>query len=418
MLPKRKRQRKDTPVTRSIYFDHIEEGLKKNSKGNLLVTFIMVVAFSLIVFSFIFLIGIRLKESGIRVSEVESFYVAEAGLNKAIWYLATPVSSGGKGFSWRATGSSESFGWGRYYMTVHDTAVTEEVLIISTGQVGGIIKTVSQIVDISGLPPAFDYAVFSNGALGLSGAADVIHGDIFVDGNTTFSGNASVSDGYVYHPAGTSITGSGTWTDGGEPVPAPSFPVLDSSYYDNLISAAGGVSAGNQTYSNATVNLSGNTVYVHGNVDVSGTTTFNGPGTIVATGTINFSGNTYTSNSVKFISNGALSITGNAYTSSSTYYSNTSLSASGNTRVNTGGFITKGTTNISGNITMTGILYSMGQINLSGNPSIRGAMVSGSVSGLSGSTSIYFDETMFPAQLPPGFPPSSLSRVMGTWKGN
>jgi len=392
--------------------------MDKISKGNILLTFVMMMAFSMIVFAFITFIGFRIKESGNRVSEIESFYVAEAGLNKAIWYLGTSTGSGGKGLDWRTTGTYEAYGWGSFSLIVQTSTVTGEVLIVSTGEVTGIRKTVSQVVATGGYPSAFDYAVFNNGSLNLSGNAE-INGDVFVNGNTVFSGSATVANGYAYHPAGDTVSGHGTYTDGGTPDPVPSFPSLDTSYYSGQITTAQDQSAGNQTYNNTTVNLGGGTVYVNGDINVSGTTTFNGPGVVVASGAINFSGNTYTSGGVRFISAGTLSISGNQYTQDSLYYSNTAIAASGNTRVNVGGFISGGTTSLNGNINVSGLIYSVGQISLVGNPAITGAMLSGSlagVTGLSGSTLITYDDSVFLDQLPPGFTPSTLSRVKGTWK--
>jgi len=391
----------------------------KKSKGNLLVTFIMIVAFSIVVFSFLSFLSIKLKESGIRTSDVESFYVAEAGLNKAIWYLATPVASGGRGFSWRTTGTTEAYGWGSFVISVQNHSVSGEVNIISTGEVGGIHKTVSQRVRIGGLPAAFDYAVFCNNSMNLSGNAEV-SGDMFVNGNTNFTGNATVSDGMIFHPSGTTLTGHGTFTDGGEPNPIPTFPAFDPSYYDGLIAAAGGFAAENQSYSNTTIDLNGGTVYVHGNVTISGNTTFNGPGVIVATGTVAMSGNTYSTSSVKFISGGAQNLTGNSYTSGSVFYSSTSLTASGNTRVDVGGFLTKGALTLSGNMNISGIVYSEGGVSLSGNPVISGSLVTSSVAGIagiSGNGKVTFDPTKFPATPPPGFESTELTRLKGTWRG-
>lgn len=393
--------------------------MSNKSKGNLLITFILLVSLSITIFAFISFIGTRMLESGVKVSEVESFYAAEAGLNKAIWYLATPVASGGRGLTWRAIGSYEAFGRGGYYMTAANTSVSHEVLVMSTGEVHGISKTVSQIMDLGGLPAPFDYAVYSNGPINMSGNA-AIQGDIFVNGNTHFAGSANVSDGYVYHPTGSTISGAGTYTDGGAPDPLPTMPMLDTSFYTGKIAIAQGVAAGDVTYSNTTVSLLSD-IYVKGNVNISGTTTFTGPGCLVATGNIGMSGSTYGSGNGKFIAGGNINITGNSYTSGSIFYSPSAISASGNTRVNAGGFISNGTIAFGGNINLSGFAYSTGALSLSGNPSIRGALVSGSfvgVTGIGGSTNIVYDDTVFPDDIPPGFSPSSLERKHGTWKGD
>jgi formylmethanofuran dehydrogenase subunit C len=390
----------------------------KKSKGNLLITYILLIALSVSVFSYLYLIGFRLKESGIRVSEIESFYNADAGLNKAIWYLGTPTGQGGKGATWRTAGTWEAFGWGRYYIIVRDY-VTNEVQIISTGEVGGITKTISQVVSIGGLPIAFDYSVYSNSASGVSGNT-IITGDMYVNGNVALGGNAHVQDGYLYHPTGTTITKSGnaTYTDGGQPDPNPSFPVVDTSYYDNLITLAQDATAGNVTYSNSTTNLNGGTIYVKGNVTISGNTTFNGPGVVVATGTISISGNTYSSSSVKFISAGQISLSGNTYTDGALYYSSTSLAASGNTRVSVGGFITKGSIALSGNLNMSGLVYSLGSTTMSGNAQVTGTLVATSVAGLSGNAHITYDASVLPTEVPIGFTGTSMTVKKGSWKGN
>jgi formylmethanofuran dehydrogenase subunit C len=392
----------------------------KKSKGNLLITFILLMALSVTVFSYLYLIGFRLKESGLRVSENQAFYAAEAGLNKAIWYLATPIAQGGKGISWRVTSSHEVFGRGKYYMTVRDAA-TGEVLVISTGEVLGLRKTVTQsLIAGGGAPTAFSYSLFSNSASTISGSA-IVRGDMYVNGNTILTDYVHVEDGYLYHPTGTTVTiGSGypTYTDGGQPDPKPVFPTLDTSFYDGQISIAQGVAAGNVTYTDATVNLNGSTVYVKGNVTIAGNTTFNGPGAVVATGKISLSGNTYSTGSVKFISNGALNATGNTYTDGSTYYSSTSILATGNTRVSVGSFITKGDVTLGGNLNMSGIVYAQGSANLYENVIITGSLVTNSVSSISGNAHITYDPAYIPAEIPVGFSGTSLIVKKGTWKGN
>ncbi len=390
----------------------------RTSKGNLLITFILLVALSITVFSYIYLISFRIKDTGIKVSEFDSFYAADAGLNKAIWYLGTPTGQGGKGMTWRTTSSWESFGRGGYYITVMNY-VSGEVMIISTGEVGGIAKTVSQAISTGGLPLAFDYSVFCNSTASLSGNT-IVDGDMYVNGNTTLSGNTHVQNGLLDHPTGTTISHSGnvTYTDGGQPDPAPSFPVIDTSYYNNLINLAKSAPSGNVSYSNSTTNLNGGIVYVHGNVTISGNTTFNGPGTVVASGTISLSGNTYSSGSVTFISAGQTSLTGNTYTNGAVYYSSTSLSASGNTRVSVGGFLSAGSIVLSGNLNMSGLVYALGSVAMSGNGQVTGAMVASSVTGLSGNAHVTYDSSVLPSSSPIGFPSTTMSVLKGSWKGN
>ncbi|MFH1709996.1 MAG: hypothetical protein ABH860_02850 [bacterium] len=391
--------------------------MRKNSKGNLLLTFIMVVALSMTVFAFLAFIGVRLKESGIKVSEIESFYVAEAGLNKAIWYLGTPTGSGGRGLAWRVASTWEAFGWGGFFLTVMDHA-TNEVLVISTGEVSGITKTVSQVLSISGLPAAFDYAVYCGAGVNFTGTV-AVRGDVYMKGDSIFGKNSSFTEGYVYHPEGTTLSGKGTWTDGGAPDPDPNFPTFDPTYYDNLITAAYGAAEGDQIYEDTTINLNGGTIYVNGDVTISGNTTINGPGEIIATGTISQTGNTYTSSAPKFISQGDLYVAGNAYTTGSTYYSATHIIAEGNIRVDVGSMLSKGSVALAGNLNLSGVVFSnSGTSVVSGNPVIRGALVANSFGEFTGDVNVYFDESKFPSTLPTGFASSSLAIKAGTWKGN
>lgn len=394
--------------------------MKKNSKGNILITFIMITALSIMVFSFISLMLVRLKDSGQRVSEAKAFYIADAGLEKAFWYLSAATADGGKGVSWRISGSSEGYAGGTYTFSIINTIVTNEIQLISTGEVNGIKKTVMQKGTVGGYPIAFDYAMYTASALDLAGNAE-IQGDVYVNGNTNFSGNTDVTDGYVYHAAGSTVSGHGTFTDGGTPVPTPPFPTLDTSFYANQITTAQGATAANVTYNNNTYNLNGGIIYVHGNVTISGNTTFVGPGTIVATGTFNMSGNTYTSGgTVNFIASNDISLSGNTYTEGAVYYSDTSISASGNTRVQVGGFLTSGNTSLSGNLNLSGLIYSGGVVSMSGNPVVTGAVISGSssgVTGLSGNARITYDSSVFPVTLPPGFAATSIAKKKGSWKG-
>ena len=201
------------------------------NKGNILVVFIMLVGLSFMVFSVATVITTHVRQSGTKTSEAQAFYAAEAGLNKALWYLRIPVSGGGKGSDWRGA-TTEVFSRGSYQITVQDTAIPSEVSIISTGEVLGASKTITQHASIEEtFPAAFNYAVYCNNNLEVRGNAE-ISGDLFVNGNTAFTSNAELENGVVYHPEGYSVSGA---PDGGTPDPIPTMPGLDTSYYDNQI---------------------------------------------------------------------------------------------------------------------------------------------------------------------------------------
>ena len=392
--------------------------MKSKNKGNLLVTFILLIGLCAVVLSLAAFISIRLQETGFRVNDRTAFYYADAGLNKAIWYLSAPTSVGGKGMTWRISGSKEAYGRGDYVYSIVNTAVSSEVRIISTGEVGVNKSTITQVMSLTGYPTAFNYALYT-GTDALLNSNVTIYGDMYINGDTTINSNASVNNGYVYHPTGTTISGAGTWTDGGAKTPAPSNPTIDTTYYDNLINTAKTKAAGGLDYSGGTVNLNGQTLYVNGYVHVNSATTFVGPGRIVSSADITFNGDATATGAVEFIANTSFTMDGNTSASSATMYSAGTFTNNGNTRVDVGAMIAKSDITISGTITMSGLVFTLGNVLLQGSPQITGVVCSAALSGtdtMNGPCRITYDQTKLPSTLPAGFTATSLSRKQGTWK--
>ena len=71
-----------------------------------------------IVTGLLYMISIQTKGIGWDIPSSTAAWLAEAGLQKAIWNLKTPAGSGGHGESWTTTGTSESLGGGTYTMVV------------------------------------------------------------------------------------------------------------------------------------------------------------------------------------------------------------------------------------------------------------------------------------------------------------
>lgn len=380
-------------------------------KGNILLVFIMVVALASIVFSFLTLMSTRLLESGARTSEYQAFNVAEAGLNKAIWLIRTPVSDGGNGPTWRTSGTTNSYGYGSYTFSITNTSTEGEVLIISTGEVEGIRKAVSQLLQI-GLPDAFRYTIFGGSGVSI-GRSFIITGDMFVNGNTVFSGTGTA--GYVYHTAGNTVSGGGT--DAGVPSPLPEFPPLDTGYYTNLINVARTYPSGNQTWS-GTVNLFGGTIYVNGNVGTSWGTTINGPGTIVVSGTFNPNGaQRGNRDKVSIISGSSMQVT-NCNISNTTLYSNSGIAFTNDFNGNNNVVLSVGNITTSGNFNIGGIMYSKtGSITLSDTSNINGALIAAlGVQSVKGDIRIYYDASQIPSASPMGFSGGQYTRKTGSWK--
>ncbi len=86
------------------------------------VALVMVMAF-LILFAtmatfFVFTASVFVKNSGWEQVDHQVFWIAEAGLQKAIWNLKTPVASGGRGELWTTAGTLENLANGNYTMVV------------------------------------------------------------------------------------------------------------------------------------------------------------------------------------------------------------------------------------------------------------------------------------------------------------
>jgi hypothetical protein len=386
--------------------------------GNIMLTFLLVMVFALVLSSLFFVQGGRLRSVTGGSNYLKALYIAEAGLNKAMWNLATPASSGGKGVYWRASGTMESYAGGEYRMSVTDSG-THEITILSTGEIGGLSRTVSQVLLLESFPAAFDYALYSNSNLSMSGSVH-ISGDIYSNGDTRMTGSCRVDNGKVYYSDDGSVSGSGScqYQDGGTPNPAPEMPTLDTSSYDSRISIAQSMSAGNVNYSGSSdIYLNGSTIYVNGNLTISGSGTIRGPGAFVVTGTTNISGSRGSDGSeVKFVSNGALSVSGSASMPNSSFYSKADLSVSGSGRFIVGSFITERDLRMSGSCTLQGMGYAGGAARFSGTVQIIGSLVSQSVSGLSGTVDVRYDRASLPGDAPAGFSGTKLSRARGSWK--
>lgn len=378
---------------------------KFDRKGNLLLTFILLVALAAVFMSFYFLLIGRARNQPLEKNRVRAFYIAEAGIQKAIWNLITPTGLGGQGGAWRTTGLTESFGGGQYSISVTD-GVAGSITITSTGEVGGQARSLQQKIATSSLPAAFDYAIYNKGPLTLGGSA-VISGDIFADGNITIQKTSNHPEGETYVTAGYTVNGS----PGTAPEELPYMPTILSTYYDNKISEAALYPSGDSTINN--VNLAGGTRYINGNATLSGSIT--GGGIIVATGTLNIQGAAISPDTT-IISNGLLTV--NSTTNIQTggiIYSPTKISIPGNSRIS--GSIISSSITISGTPTIYGLLYSWDvSTTLDGNVTIYGSVVNPSSTVYKGNITIEYDPSYLPSVAPPGLAAGGFSVIKGSFR--
>jgi len=382
------------------------------SKGNILIVFIMLMGLALAVFSFVTIITTNIKQTGIETTQAQAFYLAEAGLNKAIWYLNTPTAQGGMGPSWRTTGLTESFGKGSYTISVSDTAKPNEIIIRVTGEAFGYKRQISQAFNLGGLPGAFNYSVFGGSGVSI-GRTFNISGDMFVNGNTVFNGSGTA--GNVYHPAGYTVSGGGT--DAGVPDPSPQLPTLDTTYYSGLINLAASYPTANRNLT-GTVNLAGGGIYVNGDVSTGYGTTINGPGVIVATGKISTNGAKRGNAENIILVSGTTMYIEDSSLSNTTFFSSSTASFAREFTGNKTVVLAVGNISTAGSITLGGLMYSKaGQVSLGGTTIIRGSMVAANgVTATKGDITIIHDATQLPGSAPVGFSASESALKKGVWK--
>ena len=288
-----------------------QKGRKKfffnNQKGMALLTTLIFV-FILVTFA-VALLTMTSNDSKLSTLHREStraFYLAETGVDKALWYLNNPTDQGGEGLSWRTI---DEFGEpvpliypsvtaNEYYefTVLTDPLSTEDpeiIVIKSTGKVlgGGEYNKGTRIVEVKlekGVQPSegavynFALMTFSEDSdLTLNGHSITIEGDVHSNGNLTGTGfDPAYVDGDITISGETNLDG-----DNVNPLEVQDFPTIDWDYY----------------YDNADQVYDTDTAYEIGNEELYGIHYFKGDvtikndllvvGTIVVDGSITVSGN-------------------------------------------------------------------------------------------------------------------------------
>lgn len=96
-----------------------EDKSQMTDNGVILIsTFIFLLTLTVMVTVFLYLTSIQTLSTGYGIPESKALWLAEAGLQKAVWSLKTPLSAGGRGENWTTTGTTESLGSGSYTVVV------------------------------------------------------------------------------------------------------------------------------------------------------------------------------------------------------------------------------------------------------------------------------------------------------------
>jgi len=118
----------------------------------LLFTLMVMIVLTSVVGAYLGFVQASTKSTGAQIADSQAIYLAEAGLQKAVWNIVTPVPQGGWGKFGAGQSRSEeaSFGAGTYSVTASRTGNT--YTINSTGTVESLSRSLQQQFSIGGGP--------------------------------------------------------------------------------------------------------------------------------------------------------------------------------------------------------------------------------------------------------------------------
>lgn len=235
-----------------------------NRRGAVLIlTFMIMIALISITIYFLYMTSMQARGSGIDVKSHKALWVAEAGIQKYVYFLKYEQD-----YREDYPDLTESFGSGSYSVTVSYDEPTSIYTITSIGTVGGVSRKVRQGFEVTSA--ILQRAIHADGAhLKLNGSSG------------TIDGNVSCFTSVLPDPVPAGLTITGTVTDGAD---QPKInPAMDSTVYYNLADDLDQASTDNLTFasgntysgiwyttkkvtieSNATIN---GTIYAEGNID-------------------------------------------------------------------------------------------------------------------------------------------------------
>jgi len=84
----------------------------------LLFTLIVMITLTSVVGAYLGFVQYSTRSTGAQISDSQAIYLAETGLQKAIWNLMRTAANGGQGENWTTAGTTENLGKGSYTMVV------------------------------------------------------------------------------------------------------------------------------------------------------------------------------------------------------------------------------------------------------------------------------------------------------------
>jgi len=214
------------------------KNLLSNQKGMALLTTLIFV-FILVTFgvALLTMTGNDIKLSALQRDSTEAFYIAEAGIDKALWYLNTPEDNGGEGLDWRTNEYQEPYpevSTNYYQLTVEDTEqdiikITSRGVVSDGNKIYGSRKIEVEAKKAISPSPGlvYNYTITTEGNLTLKGI--IVNGDVHSNGNISVIVEGSVTINGV-------ATASGETNARGSVSHAKQmYPKIDFEYYKGLV---------------------------------------------------------------------------------------------------------------------------------------------------------------------------------------
>lgn len=234
--------------------DNKIKNIFSNQKGMALLTTLIFV-FILVTFAVALLTMTSndTKLSTLQKESTRAFYLAEKGIDKALWYLNTPEGLGGKDkYSWRPikeTPDHDPSSENEYYeITIEDKGIelgfdedTDRIEITSEGTVkGGKYSAGNRTVVVTakiGISPSnnvsYDHAILTDDNLTLSGGISII-GSVHSNGDITNNGHLTLIPINGATASGT-ISNIPSSESG---VAEQEFPIIDWEHFEKIAKSA------------------------------------------------------------------------------------------------------------------------------------------------------------------------------------
>lgn len=182
----------------------------------LIVVLIFMTTLIVIVEAYLYVVSVQLKSSGYDISNAKALWIAEAGVQMAIYnfktngtYRSSPTSLGGNLFG------------GSYSVSQPTLNAQGNYVVTSTGTFSGINR---QVTFIATKNSVFNYAAFGGSSVDISGNARTdsydsslgrynVNGNIGSNGDVGGNNNITVSGGSPYVNGNASTGPSGTFSD-------------------------------------------------------------------------------------------------------------------------------------------------------------------------------------------------------------